>query len=731
MAELASSRVLSVLLPRPLRGPLEYLAPRGMQEELNPGDYVRVPLRGKEEAGVVWGRGSGKIPASRLRAIQGRYDLPGMPEEMRTFLDRASRYTMTSPGAMLALAFRSKWMRESPRTLQVVSRSGPLPARMTPARKSVLETLESRDSEAMSPTELAARAGVSRSVIIALEKAGTLSIEVVAGELPRSPLGPDRASVILTDQQARAAGTLSEAVRNAKFQAFLLQGVTGSGKTEVYLDAVETGLNAGKQVLILLPEIALTEAIVRRLAHRLGTEPAVWHSRLGIAARGRLWRAVARGEVGIVAGARSALFLPFCNLGLVVVDEEHDSSYKQEDGVIYNARDLAVLRASLGRFPAVLATATVSLESHVNACRGRYLRLSLPKRFGDAALPEIGAVDLRVFRPGSSKWISPPLVDAARETLAEGRQSLLFLNRRGYAPLTICRACGHRLGCSECDTWLVTHHRRSRLSCHLCGYESPLPEACPECGETGSLTACGPGVERIAEEIAELFPEARSVVLSSDTVRSGEVLRAELRAVAEGEVDIVIGTQIVAKGHHFPGIALVGVVDTDLCLRGGDLRAGEKTFQIVRQVTGRAGRGGGASRALLQTVDPENPILQSIIEGDEMKFLDQLADDRRSVGAPPFGRYVAAIISGKDASQVRSMASALASKGEILSRAGIRLYGPVAAPFARIRGRWRWRLLAAAPRKVAMQRHLAAWRDSVRPSKGVKVALDVDPQSFL
>ena len=731
MKKFGAGEAVAVLLPRPVPGPFDYLPPPDCDPSLVPGEYLRVPLRGGEEVGVVWGPGSGKTPPSKIRAARARIDLPPMSEELRSFLHRAAAYTLTPLGTMLSLSLHRRWLEESRSALRFARRPGPMPARMTEARMRVLDAVEAAGVGPLSAAELARRADCSVAVVTGMVRAGML--EAVAADLTSAgsfeSLSPVPA--VLEPAQGKAAGELVGAVEAGGFETILLQGVTGSGKTEVYLEAVAANLAAGRQTLVLLPEIALTTQFVRRLEARFGATPAVWHSRLGLAARRRVWQMVARGEARIVVGARSALFLPFRNLGLVIVDEEHDTSYKQEDGVLYHARDMAVLRAQAAAAPVVLATATPSLETYANVCRGRYRRLRLPERYGGAVLPEVRALDLRQHRPEPRCWLAPPLVEAIRETLEESRQALLFLNRRGYAPLMLCRHCGHRLGCPDCDAWLVLHHGSSALRCHQCGRTEPAPVHCPECGEPNSLAACGPGVERIAEEVATRFPEARQAVLSSDTIGGGEALLKELAAVEQGEVDIVIGTQIVAKGHNFPHLSLVGVIDADLCLRSADLRAGERTFQVVRQVTGRAGRVGGTSRALLQTADPEHPVIQAILAGDEEAFLAQIEAERREAGSPPYGRYVAVIVSGINAADVRRTATDLAAAGGTLEAAGIRLYGPAPAPFARLRALWRWRLLAAAPRGVRMQSAVAAWRNRVTPPRGVRVALDVDPQSFL
>lgn len=725
----ATRDTVRVLVPRPVAAPYDYLPPPGLDQPLVAGDYLRVPLRSAASIGVVWGPGSGTIAPERLRHATARVALPPMPAELRHFLDRASGYTLTPPGAMLALSLRPAWLHNPRHVVRQVQRAGPAPERMTAVRQRILAVLDAAAGGPLEITRIMQDAACSRGSVVGLLRSGTLVASGAAGAPGAGVL--HAAPVQLSGAQGAAAAALVAAVEAEKFETFLLQGVTGSGKTEVYLEALEAVLERERQALVLLPEIALTAQFVRRLEKRFGFPPAVWHSRVGLAERRRIWRAVVQGEARVVAGARSALFLPFRDLGLIVVDEEHDSSYKQEDGVIYHARDMAVLRGQAAAVPVILATATPSLETYANVCRRRYRRLQLPERFGGAVLPEVRTLDLREHRTPPGRWIAPPLEAAMRSTLADDRQVLLFLNRRGYAPLMLCRACGFRLGCPDCDAWQVWHQRANRLSCHQCGRDEPLPGACPDCGEEGQLAACGPGVERLAEEVAEVFPEMRHTVLSSDTVGAGTALMEELETIRRGAVDIVVGTQVMAKGHDFPGIALVGVIDADLCLRSADLRAGERTFQIVRQVTGRAGRAGGDSRAYLQTADPDNPILQAIVAGDEEAFLARLAAERKEAGAPPFGRYVAVVVSGVDAAAVEATARQLAASAGVLAQAGIRLFGPAPAPFARLRARWRWRLLAVGDRNARMLRAVAAWRARVPPPRNVRIAIDVDPQSFL
>ncbi len=529
---------------------------------------------------------------------------------------------------------------------------------------------------------------------------------------------------------AAAVATAAAPATGAAPPVILLDGVTGSGKTEVYFEAIAEAVRLGRQALILMPEIALTSVFLERFAARFGTRPAAWHSAIGARRRERIMAGVLTGEVGVVAGARSALFLPFRDLGLVVVDEEHEAAYKQEDGVAYHTRDMAIVRGRLEGAPVVLASATPSIESRVNVSRGRFARVALPERFGGRRLPDIRTVDLRAEPPPPGRYLSKTLVEAVRSTVASGEQALLFLNRRGFAPLTLCRACGHRYSCPNCSAWLVEHRFRRSLVCHHCGHAERVPEACVACGGVGTLVPCGPGVERIAQEAATLFPEARRIVLSSDFPGGTERLRTELAAVAAGEADIVIGTQLVAKGHNFPHMTLVGVLDADLGLTSGDPRAAERTFQLLQQVTGRAGRGARPGRAIVQTYQPEHPVIAALASGAAERFYAEETAAREAAGLPPFGRLAALVVSAADRASAEAHGRALARAAE--PPPGVVVLGPAEAPLAVIRGRHRVRLLVKTMREVKLQEYLRAWlARAEKPRGSVRVAVDVDPQSFL
>ncbi|MGG7645968.1 primosomal protein N' [Rhodovulum sp. YNF3179] len=717
---------VGVLTTQPLDRVLDYTAPAG---GCHLGAFVEVPLGPRRVIGVVWGPGQGDFDSARLRPVKRVLDVPPMRAEMMDFLGRAADYTLTPLPAMLRLATRAPGLGDPP-SMRRIYRLGPAtPERMTSARERVLAVLE-EDDAVYTLGELAEAAGVTSSVVKGLVKHGAVLEAETPRDLPYPRLDATLPGKALTDQQADAAADLRARVAEGCYATTLLKGVTGSGKTEVYLEAVAACLARGRQALVLLPEIALTAEFLARVRDRFGVGAAEWHSGATMTERRRLWRMVGQGGAQLVVGARSALFLPFRDLGLIVVDEEHDTSYKQEDGVLYNARDMAVLRASLNDAAVVLASATPSLESWANAEAGKYARRDLPARFGAAVLPEMAAIDLRAEDLPGGRWVSPSLARAVEARLAAGEQALLFLNRRGFAPVTVCRACGHQIQCDQCDTAMVEHRFMKRLMCHQCGETKPIPETCPACGVADRLAPVGPGVERLAEEAAALFPEARIAVLSSDLFGSARALKARIEEIARGDADIVIGTQLVAKGHNFPLLTLVGVIDADLGLQGSDLRAAERTFQLMRQVAGRAGRAEKPGVALLQTHQPDHPVIRAILAGDEEGFWRAEAAERRAAGVPPYGRMAGIILSGPEPRPVFDIAGRLARADAPLRAVGAQLFGPAPAPIARIRGRHRVRLLVKADRAVPLQAALADWARQVKLPPNIRLTIDIDPQSF-
>ena len=719
---------LGVLTTQPLDRVLDYRAPSG---GCFLGDFVEVPLGPRKVLGVVWGPGAGDVEAGKLRAVIRVLDAAPMRAEMRAFLRRAAEYTLTPLPAMLRLATRAPGLGDPPAMRLVYRLGSGEPDRMTDARTRVLEVLRDYGGLAFTLKELAEMAGVGTSVVKGLVKQGAVREEESPRDLPFPRLDPDLPGKALTGDQAAAVEEIGARIGQGGYGTTLLKGVTGSGKTEVYLEAVADTLKAGRQALVLLPEIALTAEFLTRVEARFGAMPAEWHSGVTMTERRRIWRMVGQGDAQLVVGARSALFLPFRDLGLIVVDEEHDTSYKQEDGVLYNARDMAVLRASIAEAQVVLASATPSLESWANADAGKYHKVELGARFGTAELPEMRAIDMRAEKLSAAHWISPTLAAAVRARLGRGEQSLLFLNRRGYAPVTLCRACGQQVGCKHCDARMVEHRFLKRLMCHQCGETTPIPTVCPSCGAEDKLAPVGPGVERLSEEAAELFPEARVAVLSSDLFGSARALKAAVEEIANGGADIVIGTQLVAKGHNFPLLTLVGVIDADLGLQGSDLRAAERTFQLVRQVAGRAGRAEKAGVALVQTYQPEHPVIRAILSGDETGFWQAEAAAREAAGVPPYGRMAGIILSGTEVSQVFDLGNALKRGDAPLRQIGAEVFGPAPAPIARIRGRHRVRLLVKARKGAPLQEALTRWLAPVKLRGDLRLAVDIDPQSFL
>jgi primosomal protein N' (replication factor Y) (superfamily II helicase) len=718
----ASEYRVSILFPLPLPEPFDYLVPAEMV--LQPGDHVRAPLGKRSARGVVWAVKAG--PGERkLKPVEGPAGGPPLPAGIRRFVDWLARYLVQSPGIVLRSVLRSTDALKPSPTETVYLRGTGEPDRMTDARQRVIDAVMAlREASA---ADLAREAGVTASVVKGLVRSGALTEQVRQVDAPFDDPDPDGEGLTLTVMQAEAAGVLRRLARAGGFQAALLDGVTGSGKTEVYFEAIAEilRLEPDAQILIMLPEIALTEAVLSRFEARFGAEPALWHSGAGPKARRRTWREVAEGRARIVVGARSSLFLPFPNLRMIVVDEEHDPTYKQDEGLPYQGRDLAVVRAKIEGAMVILASATPSLESLANAQAGRYVHVRLAARPGAAILPEIDTIDLREHPAEKGRWMSPPLIEAVRETLERGEQSLLYLNRRGYAPLVLCRTCGHRMVSPDTQSYLVEHRYTGRLVCHVTGFSMPKPKHCPGCNAEDSLTSIGPGVERVAEEAKLTFPEARVEIYSSDSRAGAEIVSSMER----GEIDILVGTQIAAKGHNFPGLTLVGVIDADLGLAGGDPRAGERTFQTLVQVAGRAGRAERPGRALLQTHQPEHDAIQALIAGDRDAFLDMEFMVRESLGLPPFGRLAAIGFMSMNLETLDRVANDYAAKAP--NSEGIEIWGPAEPPRAMIRGWHRRRILVRADKEIDISAYLRAWSNRVKTPPSVRVSIDVEPYSFI
>lgn len=708
-------------------GPLDYRVPEGMTVDY--GSVVVAPLGPRQVTGVVWEEErlpANSVPDSKLRPLLAVLDVPPIQAELRRLIEWTAEYYVAPMAAISRMVIASGGALHGPATMTEYRLTGGAPERMTPQRQQAIEALE---GEQATIRELSGLSGVSEAVLRGLVNQGVLEPVEVDVDRPYPRASADYHLPDLSDDQREVADKLVAAVEARTFAPMLLDGVTGSGKTETYFEAIGAAITANRQVLVMLPEIALTEAFLGRFEQRFGAAPVVWHSSLKSTERRRAWRAIASGEAQVVVGARSALFLPYANLGLIVVDEAHEISFKQDDGVRYNARDVAVMRARFEKMPVILASATPALESLHMADTGIYEKLVLPARFGGAQLPDIHLVDLTEEKPGAGAWIAPPLRRALFDRLEKGEQSLLFLNRRGYAPLTLCRHCGFRFQCPNCSAWLVEHRLSKRLACHHCGHETQPPATCPDCGEPDCLVACGPGVERIADEVAEMLPDARVAVVTSDTLNSPEKA-AEFVAMAEaGAIDVIVGTQLVTKGFHFPELTLVGVIDADLGLEGGDLRAAERTYQQVAQVAGRAGRGAKPGEVLIQTRHPDAPVIAALEAGDRDAFYEAETEARRYAGAPPFGRWAAIIISSEDDREAREAANRLGDTRPVLD--DVQILGPAPAPMALLRGRYRYRLLLNARRSAELQKVIRVWLSKVEHPPGVRIGVDIDPYSFV
>lgn len=731
VAAVPGGRSAPVLMPVALDRTYDYLVPEGM--DAGPGSFVLVPFGLQTRIGIVWdgSRGDGKpVDPKKLKILTSHIDVPPLPEISMRFAEWVARYTLAPLGMVIRMVMSvdAAFEPSKHRFGVMIVEGAAATVKMTPARRCVLEI--AADGLIRAKSDLAHLARCSTGVIDGLVVAGML-VEVSMQECVFPQLNPAHVTASFTADQTRAVEMLRNAVDAQNFSVTLLDGVTGSGKTEVYFEAIARALEAKNQALVLLPEIALTSQFLNSFERRFGVKPVEWHSALSQSERSRIWKGVACGNVRCVVGARSALFLPFCKLGLIIVDEEHDHGFKQDDRVHYQGRDMAVVRGNLGKFPVVLASATPSIESHVNTLIGRYHHAILPGRFSGVEMPDVSTIDLRAEKPEPGKWLSQRLVQGITETLGKGQQSMLFLNRRGYAPLTLCRLCGHRLECPQCTAWLVEHRFKKKLSCHHCGFSLARPEKCPKCTSPSSLVACGPGVERVQEEVAERFPDARIALLSSDLIPGLPEMREIIRGIEAHEFDIIIGTQIITKGHNFPGLAMVGVVDGDIGLASGaDPRAAERTFQLLHQVTGRAGRAAFVGRGFIQTYSPDHPVMTAIVAGDRDAFLNYEMRTRQAGLLPPYGRLAALVISSRDKALTETVARDIARRAppsEVIS-----ILGPSEAPISIVRGHHRWRLLIKAPRDVDLQSYLRAWAGAIPKLKSdTHVTIDVDPYNFL
>lgn len=686
---------------------------------------MRVPVRGSACLGVVWAINTNPKTDFQIRDIYERLDGYALDATQRKFITWVAQYTMSPLGMVLKMALSVPKALEAVKPdIGYILAEVDVTKRLSDPRKKVINTLQDIDMP-LAVGDIALRANVGRHIVQGMVKSNMLTGQAMAEQVKNLSYK----SVPLSAEQQASADTLCDAY-GAGYDVMLLDGVTGSGKTEVYFELVAKALAAGQQSLVLLPEIALSTQWLQRFEQRFGAPPTVWHSELTEAKRRQNWRDVMSGKAKIVVGARSALFLPYKDLGCIVVDEEHEGSFKQEEGVLYHARDMAIMRAKMGGIPIVLSTATPSLETEANCASGRYKRVKLSSRHGQAVMPTVELVDLRqIEKETPRKWISPPLRTAVHHALSQDQQVMLFLNRRGYAPLTLCHTCGSQVQCPYCTAWMVEHRRHHTLLCHFCGFTQKIPQDCNHCQAKESYITCGPGVERVAEEAESLFPDKRIEIMSSDTMTSAAKQAALVTAMQHGKIDVLVGTQMMAKGHHFPNLTLVGVVDADIGLSGVDLRGCERTYQMLHQVSGRAGRADKPGKVLLQTFHPDHPVMQALESGDRDTFVQVEMSQREMQGLPPYGRLAAIVISGKQEAVVEQTAVQLARSAPRDTEAQI--LGPAPSPIAKVRNAYRWRLLVKAPKSFAMQQFLSGWLSHVNVPKLVTVKVDIDPYNFL
>lgn len=700
------------------------------------GTFVSVNVMNRPCVGVIWGIGDSNLPEHKIKNISVIHNARLNITDLQ-WIKRMSDWTLIPPGMVLRLIVNIPDAFSPPRMEQMYAFNFDATTRMTDNRIAVMDAFASNDNEPMTASDIQNIARVSSAVVRTMIKNGTL-IARDAREKNADSFSytySDSGDVVLNEEQSSAANKIGTAIADGGFSVHLLDGITGSGKTQVYFDSAWRAYMAGKSVLLMMPEIALTAQFMTRFSKRFGAPPVIWHSNLTAARRREIWRGVLNGKIRMVVGTRSALFLPWMNLGLIVIDEEHDTSYKQEDMGNYHARDMAILRAKIAGFPVVLASATPAAETLENVNAGKYTRLRLTSRFGGAQLPEIQTIDLRENRPDTyvadgteqTGFLSAPLCDAICETLNTGRQTMLFINRRGFAPIVQCKKCGWTATCPDCSVGMTYHKRLGKLLCHMCGRTAPLAKQCPDCGTDVSMR--GVGLEKIQQEVNIRFPTARTALVSSDIITSRQSLERLVNKMESGEIDIVIGTQILAKGHHFPNLTLVGVVDADMGLFGTDFRAAEHTFQQLFQVAGRAGRGEFPGRVLMQTYQPEHPVLTAICACDRDAFMSTDMAGRRMAQMPPYGQLIAIIVEGEKESTLQRYCADLAAAAPILN--GAKIMGPIAAQVYQIRNWYRMRFLVAGGASANLQPIVSHWLGKVKTPANIRIKIDVNPINFM
>ena len=739
------SNEVAVLVSGPFNEPFDYTV-ESKKDGVCIGQVVLVPFGKRKNVGIIVGEGTRAIPQEKLKRIEEIYEINPIPQPSIELIYFLANWYCAYKGLVLKMVlspveaitsteykkvYKSKFLDSD--EIEEINKH-----KITSKRKLILDFLF-KSKQAVFQEDLIDNTGVSKSILKDMTKKNLIVEELVKKQAYSNLKVPNYNKIkfeinkLLNSEQKNAVEKINVSIKKKKPDCFLLDGVPGSGKTETYFQTVKTCLDEGKQILILLPEISLTPDWEKRFHQSFSFAPLVWHSGITKTKKKQIWLSALNSSAGVIVGARSALMLPILNLGLIIVDEEHDPAFKQEEGVRYNARDMAIYKAIRSSVPIVLASATPSLETYHNMKIGKYIHLTLPKRATGAALPDIKLIDLKANTPERGKWISSVLTNEIKSKLDNREQSLLFLNRRGYAPLTICNSCGNKIKCVNCETWLVEHRSQNTLVCHHCGYTKRISNTCDICGAEGQIKACGPGVERIEEEINQLFPEAKLTVLSSDTMKSQKTLVKTLEKIKNNKVDIIIGTQMIAKGHDFPDLKLVGIIDSDVGLSGGDLRASERSFQLLQQVSGRSGRHAIDEQdkgvVFLQTYDNENPIIRAIAKNNRDDFFEKELSSRKNANMPPYGRLAAIILSSKYERKLDGFASELLRIAPLFKN--VKIFGPAPAPLYFLRGKYRRRFLIKSDKTVNIQDVLLNWTNKIKTPHNVKLTIDIDPFSFM
>ncbi len=722
---MAFEKQFGVIFTNPKLPVLDYST---LDDSIEIGSLVEVPLGSKVVIGVVWSAGDTKFDHRRLKQIIGTINNIKLEPEFISFLKRAHAYTISPIQSFLKMAVQSLNFHKDQKVSISYKLNNSDHFHITPRQKELVTYIKEQPQSIAQYNKIKKDLGISFSVIKSLEKKGVLS-KFVENKYTQERIF--NKPIILNSEQRRAVSQLRISYMKNEFRTWLLFGVTGSGKTEVYLNLASERIEKGEQVLILLPEISLTVDFQQRIMKRYGALSGEWHSQLTLNERRRVFKNVVNGHIKLVVGARSALFLPFKNLSLIIVDEEHDASYKQEEAPIYNARDLAVLRASTLKSQIILSSATPSIETWHNCRLGKYHKVDLLKRFGEVYEPRVTLIDMNVEETPKNSWISVPMIDQIKISLEKKEQVLIFLNRRGYAPIVFCTACRISLECKNCSTKLVYHKKKNCYLCHICGYKAPEKTECVKCKSADNFIPIGPGVERIRDEISKLFPDASSKIFSSDSFSKGEKNVEDMDKIKSGEIDIIIGTQLISKGYNFPHLKLVAVIDADMGLNAGDHRVMEKSYQVIKQVVGRAGRYASDGKALIQTWMPRHPVLQALLEDHGEKFLNAELEQRIEANVPPHGKLISLILSGKNENTLMDFGIKLKNQFYSLNLQDFEIFGPAVAPISRIKNKTRVRLLIKSNKMTKIsQIEVRDWLKNILVPNNVYFSVDIDPYNF-